>query len=41
MSNLSAIIFTLAFVFYDLTVKYIFQLVREVNERTTGQRVSI
>ena len=41
MSNLFAIIFALAFVFHALTVKYIFQLVREVNERTTGQRVSI
>jgi hypothetical protein len=41
MSTTSAIIFSVAFVFYLLAWHNIRQLVRELNERANGGRVSI
>jgi hypothetical protein len=41
MSTTSTIIFVVALVFYVLTWKFIRRLVRDVNARTTGNRVSI
>ena len=41
MSTTSAIIFSVAFVPYIFAWKYIRQLVRDVNARATGNRVSI
>jgi hypothetical protein len=41
MSNTSTIIFGVASVFYILAWKYIRQLVRDVNSKVTGNRISI
>jgi hypothetical protein len=41
MSPTSIIIFVVALVFYVLTWKYIRQMVRDVNAKTTANRVSI
>jgi hypothetical protein len=41
MATTPAIIFSVAFVFYILTWKYILQMVREVNANAIGNKVSI
>jgi hypothetical protein len=41
MSTISAVIFSVALVFYALTWKYIRQLVRDVNANATESSVSI
>jgi len=41
MSPASAVIFSVAAIFYLLSWKYIRQLIREVNSRDTKSRVSI
>jgi hypothetical protein len=41
MPTSAAVVFTFALVPYVLAWKYILQLIRDVNSRTTGKKVSI